>query len=612
MVVIRSQFLIFAILAIGSLYTGIWGLSPEKSVGIFQEYGYWTLFVTFLWFISCLFRILRSRLTAESTRQIVRRHKWAVFPIIVATVLFCQTEEAGFKIFDDEIALLATSRQMHYEREIAVPERAHTFLGVFDIFAEHVDKRPAFYPFLVSMLHDLLGYNPDNPLLLNQLLTPLFFVLIYAAGFLIGRSSGGLIAILLTVSIPAIAQSSNSGGFEFLNLTLILTSLFFSFDYFRKPEPLRLSALCLSGVLLAQTRYESGLFLGGIGCIAIAGWIRTGRAFTSPAFLLSPLLLLPLLLNLQVFKLDPSFWELGKTASISRPFGIEFVLPNLVHAKAYFLDLTVNQPNNPLVFILGLICAIILPFQVYRAKQKNTSHSIASFVQAVFLPFFFILFVVVISYAHGQLNDPIAQRLALPFYIPLLLSLLTLFHSSEISPNTRRFLTLLFVLSLAFYSLPVMARRVYDERYIPAKEVAWCRRFVDENSERDYLMIANASFLWISHNVDSISMQRANQRKRNLHLQMRLQRKKEILVFQTMDYDPATGIESPRDPVPLSSDFILRPLRSRFFTLYDFVRISKVVSVKLHEEAPIPLPDGHTDPNVSAQQMIHFWRKALP
>ena len=78
---------------------------------------------------------------------------------------------------------------MHFERQITVPERAHTFLGVFNVFADHVDKRPAFFPFLVSLLYDLLGYDPDNSLLLNQLLIPLIFVLTHALGSVIGDTS---------------------------------------------------------------------------------------------------------------------------------------------------------------------------------------------------------------------------------------------------------------------------------------------------------------------------------------------------------------------------------------------------------------------------------------
>ena len=84
----------------------------------------------------------------------------------------------------------------------------------------------------------------------------------------------------MAVSIPALAQSGNNGGFEFLNLTVILSTLILSYEYLRKPEPLRLSSLCITGVLLAQTCYESGLFIGAVGCIAILGRIRADRVFT--------------------------------------------------------------------------------------------------------------------------------------------------------------------------------------------------------------------------------------------------------------------------------------------------------------------------------------------
>ena len=77
---------------------------------------------------------------------------------------------------------------------------------------------------------------------------------------------------------------------------------------------------------------------------------------------------------------------------------MEFVQPNLIHTETYFLDLSVNQPNNPPFFVLGLIGSALLPFQVYRMRRGNTAYSSASMGQTVFPPFFLILFLVVISY----------------------------------------------------------------------------------------------------------------------------------------------------------------------------------------------------------------------
>ena len=51
----------------------------------------------------------------------------------------------------------------------------------------------------------------------------------------------------------------------------------------------------LGTVLLAQSRYESVLFVGSAAVVIGAGWLRAGRVFLTWPALIAPLLLVPYL-----------------------------------------------------------------------------------------------------------------------------------------------------------------------------------------------------------------------------------------------------------------------------------------------------------------------------
>ena len=98
-------------------------------------------------------------------------------------------ESFGFKIVMDELMLLGTSMSMHLDRVALTPLRGNDIQGAFVVLDGIVDKRPLFFPFLVSIVHDLSGYRPENAFFLNGLLTFVLLGLTWSLGRrLAGRS----------------------------------------------------------------------------------------------------------------------------------------------------------------------------------------------------------------------------------------------------------------------------------------------------------------------------------------------------------------------------------------------------------------------------------------
>jgi hypothetical protein len=70
-----------------------------------------------------------------------------------------------------------------------------------------VDKRRHFYPFLVSLAHDVTGYRPSNAFVVNAVLGVLFLGRVYGWGVVLGGPRHGMLAVLLISTLPLLAQS---------------------------------------------------------------------------------------------------------------------------------------------------------------------------------------------------------------------------------------------------------------------------------------------------------------------------------------------------------------------------------------------------------------------
>jgi len=610
----KGRLALFAAIGGASFITGQWLVPVDTAAFLVKKVSYWALLVTFLWFCRHIVALLTRKIRNNfSSGGFFKSHWVSLAAIILGTIFLQVHDNRGFKVIEDEVVLASLSRQMHFEREAAVPERGHKILGVYQTLDSHVDKRQLFFPFLASVVHDLTGYRPENGFWLNLALTPTFLSLLYLLGLQIGGKGCGLIAILLALSTPVLALASVGGGAELLNLVTLLASMLLSIRFLQNPVKETLSPLCLSGVLLAQTRYESPIYLLAIGGIIILGWWRGNRVLTSPALFLSPILLMPYLWVGKAFAAHRQFWQLDSEAGITRPFGTEFAAENFDRLREHFFDFTINQPNNLLLATLGLICLIGfgLSFLIKLTSLKRTDALHTAL--GVYLAPMAIYLGLLLFYAHSSIHQSTASRLLIPLYLPLLYCSLLVFFNERASRWLRNgFVALVLVQFIAI--VPTLSRHVYSSRYTPAQEVAWAQKFIENNQSRDYLMVATYHILWIVHNEESISMERANLRKPQLDLQLRLQPRKELLVFQRMGYNPLTGEEEALDPIPLSEDFVLEPIERKVLSLFDFVRISRIRSIRLDPEERILLPEAEitTDPGGQVDPAFFYWLNNLP
>ena len=256
---------LFALTSVLAIVLGFFTFSPGSALAILTAGGYWAMLGTAAWFAWSLWRLAQESKPWADLREPVG---WVIPAFILGCGLILLVHETyGFKILMDEVMLLGTSMGMHFDKHPLVPVRGHDLQGAFQLLDGLLDKRPIFQPFLVSILHDLTGYRPENIFALNTALTFVLLGLVYAAARKLAGREAGILAVLLLTSLPLLAQNATGGGFELLNLVMIMSTLLLGMRFAERRDPGSLQALLLSTALLAQTRYESILFLLPVGLL---------------------------------------------------------------------------------------------------------------------------------------------------------------------------------------------------------------------------------------------------------------------------------------------------------------------------------------------------------
>lgn len=562
--------------------------------------GYWVILTMVGIFFWALWRSLRPvavKLPSDAPGR------WVWGAVMGSALLLLVHEGYGFKVLMDEAMLLGTSMTMHLEKKALVPMRAHDIVGYFQLLDGQLDKRPLLFPFLVSFLHDTTGYRPENPWVLNTLLTFIFMGLVYLLGHrLSGRRSGGLAAVLLLAGLPLLAQNATGAGFELLNLTMLAATLWLGMRWLERRDADSLTAFCFSGVLLTQVRYESVVFLLPVGLLVLWGWWLERRVVLSWPVVVAPLLLVLYPLQHRVFTVRDSSWELASQPGYTEVFSADYIPANVGHALNFLFDTTGDVSNSLVLSALGLLALPFLVLWVIQTLRRAPAEPAATVATAVFTVGFGVWLLLMLCYFWGRFDDPVIRRLSLPLHLLLALAVVVVIGQFDRAGRSWRFILVFLVLALAARSIPAMARHAYTMAYNPGLEVDWRREFIAARPERDYLVIDQDSVIWITHRVPATPVLQARNRAEIIEFNLRNRSFSAIYVFQRFDVDPATGYAVVEPGDDLGSEFTLESVVEKRFAPLRISRISRVLAVQPAGGGPSDRPEPATLTKLTAAE----------
>ena len=576
---------LFALVSAVSAVVGFYAVPNAMALGLVTRIGYWCVLAAFVLFVRALWRTFRGELGGVRSRGF-RGLDWASFAVVgLGGMVLIVHESFGFKIVMDELMLTGTSMSMHFTRTVLTPTRGGDIQGAFVVYDGWVDKRQLFFPFLESILHDLTGYRPANAFVLNVFLTFVFLGLVNAAGRMFAGRWAGWLGVALFAGLPLLAQNATGGGFELLNLVMILATMLLAARFIARRDEPSFTALCYSALLLTQVRYESGIFLLPVVAVILWVWWREGKATMSWDVIAAPLLMIHCALHTRIFDIRASTWQLQSKPGLTKPFSLSYAIGppgtpnNLQHALGFFFGKPTDQPNSYVLSALGTIAIFFLILLIAKRLRALPSEPPIS-VATVFFSFGFALqFALMMFYFWGQFDDAIIRRLSLPTHLWMVIAILAVLPQFP-RPQVVKTLLAVVVLGLMAQGVPSMAAHAYNQEYLAGLETAWRRQFIADQPRKDYLAIDNDSILWVAHEVTATTVEAARTRRPDLVFFMKNHTFSNIFVFQRYLIDPETGKMTIREGDDLGPDYVLEPVRAERLMTLTQTRISRLVEIR--------------------------------
>ena len=570
----------FGLAAVAAVYLGFLGVDVEMAGTLVKRGGYYVLLLTFALWVAALARRWRGRVPGAGPD---RRELLLAGALIAGfSLLAINSEPMRSKVLFDEFVLQSTAYNMHFFRDVATMVRGYDILGVFVSLDNYLDKRPGFYPFLVSLVHDLTGYRTANAYWLNAALYPATLGLAYYLGRQVAQPWGGRLAVVLLGSLPLLGQNATGSGMELLNFGMILAVVALAGSWLRAPDEDRLSALVMGGVLLAQCRYESAIYVGPVAVVILLGWWQRRAIILSWSAVAAPLLLLPCALQNKVLNNSKWMWELKEHQEAR--FSTDYLAKNL-HDAADFLFSTTNGFANSLVLsLVGFAALGWLAWAAFRARGRWRELPADQLALLLFGLGALGNTALIMFYYWSSFADPMAARFSLPLYLVLAFAVIAAGGGlarrwPAVSGALAGVALLATVIAAGRFALPLYSHTGIDE-------IEWEKRYVAALPPGPRLIITNKSTLpWLLEKIPSILVGRTRLVGDRLKYQLEIGAFRDILVMQALRPTTAHGDhELVADDVLPAGFRIELLIEKRFGTKLD--RISRLVAIDLPSPAP--------------------------
>ena len=554
------RLLLFGAVSVVSVAVGFLIFNAQEARHYVQRFGYHTITGTFAWALFALWRIAPELI--EPWRRLTPKQRWSLLGVVLGCAgVAAATTPWNYKVLYDEMVLQATAWHLHYFREIGTLLRGYHVDGVFAPFDTYLDKRPFFFAYLVSLLHDLTGYREGNAFALNFALMPAILLQVYAFARNWSAHAGALAAVVTFGTLSLLAHNATGSGMEMLNLAMLLLGMQVATRYLDAPNEKRLAALVLVVVLLAQTRYESSLYVGSAALVVLEGWRRARRIILPPAAIAGPALLVPYALHNTYLSGTPLLWELPEN-TVAR-FGSSHVVANLQHAANYLFGASSLSTNSWWLSVAGLLALGLAMGTLWRARRRWRDAPAPVLVCVFFGAAIVGNLSLLMFYYWGQLDDPIVGRLSLPFSVLLVLALAFAIQRWDAPQRRLPWVAAGGALAAAL-SGGLAANGQHTGLNTLGDELTWEQRVIEARPPGERLILTNKSSLpWMLRNCPAVLISHARRRVDALRYHLESETFSEVLVLQRyVPVGASGGFQlDPRDRLPDS--WQLEPVQER-------------------------------------------------
>jgi hypothetical protein len=535
--------------------------SRETMEWFFSMTSYYFIFaLCLIWLI----QLSRYLAVLEFSAADVVKTYWPGFVLALAmTSLIFVSVPVQFKILGDETNLLSVSQDMYYHKRAYLISMARFYNGNLQVLDVSIPNRPLLFPFVINIMHSILGYRPDNVFIFNFIMLFLLLSGVYVAIKKNIDAKSAVAGIFLILAYPIVSISATSGGYDLFSTVMFALTLTVLYQFLKSPHPAGFAFLWVNLLMFSNIRYESCIFF--LIIVAAAARFIKLSYFKEAAYIyvLTPLLSLPFI------------WQrFLSQGTYENPAHIPlFAVQSFIKHGGIFIENLLNLNFDlPYAGLLNLAAIIIIGYGIKLIVTKSIK-------LAPYQKYFMIIsilcggtiMIIVLSHHFGRYDRPTQARLFMYFSVFCALTpiLLKAIHSGWISGKK------LMVASCFIFILyhPVATNHAFINNMIITRFHQHAQKYLKDLKDPDLLIVTAYATHYSALNYSAITVQYANQHRPTLQAELKANRYSNILVLQEIAY----ATQSPKWPnQQLYPEFRLKPLKEIQVSEDRYLRISRL------------------------------------
>ncbi len=488
----------------------------------------------------------------------------ALFFCFLLTTLVWFGVEHSFKVLSDESNLVAISRSLMYEKTAYNHTMGRWYYDNFWPLTSVLDKRPILFPYLLQLVHVVLGYSVDNVYILNSIFLFLFLYLIFLLVYPLGGFLGGLAGMLFVLAQPILSDTAISGGFDLQACLLQFWVAYLVLQLCERENPTIRPLLWYSLVLLVHARYENMLAFPLVLSIL---WIF-GK------FPLSELKKHPYLYSMSLIFLLPRIWLLILPQNYESPPGVPVIgwmnfVKHLPVFLQYFVDMSFTLPYATILNVAAVILGLVWVGFFLRKRTSFLDEKYFPFA-LVILGFAFSELTITLSHHFGVFNHPTQARLFLVFVVTL--SLAPFLLKGILGKLPSKILLLVSTILFLIY-FPIAEENRFVNQLTIIRKTRWAYNFFDNlKNNQNILIIVDRPGIYSIRPTGAIDFNWARQNKDMILTDIQHRLYDDVYLVEDIEYK--------KNKSELADIFELETVFRRQNTPTEEVRISKLVHPK--------------------------------
>ena len=527
---------------------------------------YFILFMLLTW--GTYIAIFLNKSSFAAGLFLARSKKGIIMALILTAITFLSVKPE-FRVLSDETNLVSISKSFSENRSAVNVTMGKYYYDDYNSLATVVPKRPLVFPFLANILHTIFGYSVNNLYILNAMILFIFLCMTYMVSNRFLDENSALSSQFFVASVPIVAFSSTSAGFDMLSTLFFFLSLISLFLFMKHRLPEYFSVLWLNLLVFSNIRYESFIFFIVIMVgLLIFGYIRIELVkSTKNVIALTPLFFLPFywqsVLSQGKFEAPPGTPVLGIGHFMN-------------HTKTFLakqLDFSFFLPYSNILHILAFVLLAGFLFEVARKKisfERDYQMHFAIFLLGALS----LNLVIFLSHFLGNYDHPANARFFLVFAIACSLSPVFMKTFKRDIVDGKILLPLSVAVFLIYHPLAVEGRFM-NQLTLP-RDARMSYDFLEKAGEKNVMVIVDRPGQFTVFNYGAISFAHANSNKKIFINELERRLFSNIYVFQRITYHNG----EPAKDYKLDSDYVLETVEEMQLTATEYLRISRVAPEK--------------------------------